>query len=309
MLLRKFCFAAPPKGGIFIVALIFTLYGLNAYARPDMRPLGPNIADRGSAHYHFNVAYFASSDGERHYKVWTAIPNKAPPAQGYPILYALDGNAVMDRLSDPLLGKLTQKSPPVIVAIGYQTNLPFDQNARAYDYRPKVQDNPADPGRDRRKSGGSEAFRQLLENTIVEKAERGIAINPQQRAIWGHSYGGLFIIDSWLASARFHIFFSASPSLGQGNASLLANMAEAKANAFSQKSLYLMEGAVAVRRGSSAGAEAIQGKIQHTVAVLREKEVAVSWWPYPGLSHGEMFNASLQSALLAISGFPRGSGN
>jgi predicted alpha/beta superfamily hydrolase len=44
----------------------------------------------------------------------------------------------MDRLSDSLLETFTQKTPPVIVAIGYQTNLPFDQPARAYDYRPKV---------------------------------------------------------------------------------------------------------------------------------------------------------------------------
>ena len=94
-----------------------------------MRPLGPNIADRGSAYYHFNVAYFDSLDGERHYKVWTAIPNAAPPAEGYPILYALDGNAVMDRVSDSLLAQLTQKTPPVIVAVGYQTTLPFDPAA------------------------------------------------------------------------------------------------------------------------------------------------------------------------------------
>ncbi len=195
------------------------------------------------------------------------------------------------------------------MAIGYQTNLPFDQPARAYDYRPKVEENPADAGWDRRKSGGSEAFRQLLENTIVEKVERGIAINPQQRAIWGHSYGGLFIIDAWLASSRFQIYFSASPSLGRGNASLLAKMAAAKADAFNRKSLYLMEGAVATQRASSAGAEEIRGSVLQTVSLLKKNGVAVNWWPYPGLSHGEMFSASLQSALLAMSGFPRGSGN
>ena len=121
MLIRKFCSAYPPKGRIFIAALVFAFYGINADAKPDMRPLGPNIADRGSAYYHFNVAYFDSLDGERHYKVWTAIPNAAPPAEGYPILYALDGIAVMDRVSDSLLAQLTQKTPPVIVAVGYQT--------------------------------------------------------------------------------------------------------------------------------------------------------------------------------------------
>ena len=308
MLIRKFCSAYPPKGRIFIAALVFAFYGINADAKPDMRPLGPNIADRGSAYYHFNVAYFDSLDGERHYKVWTAIPNAAPPAEGYPILYALDGNAVMDRVSDSLLAQLTQKTPPVIVAVGYQTTLPFDQNARAYDYRPTVKENSADSGRDSRKSGGSEAFRQLLQNTIVENVERGMKIDPRRRAIWGHSYGGLFIIDSWLASSRFRIYFSASPSLGRGNASLLDKMAEAKADAFSQKSLYLMEGAVATQRVSSAGAEETRGNVLQTVSLLKKKGVAVNWWPYPGLTHGEMFNASLQSALLTMSGYPRGTG-
>ena len=56
MLIRKFCSAYPPKGRIFIAALVFAFYGINADAKPDMRPLGPNIADRGSAYYHFNVA-------------------------------------------------------------------------------------------------------------------------------------------------------------------------------------------------------------------------------------------------------------
>jgi len=300
MLIRKFYSAYPPKGRIFIAALVCAFYGINADAKPDMRPLGPNIADRGSAYYHFNVAYFDSLDGERHYKGWTAIPNAAPPAEGYPILYALDGNAVMDRVSDSLLAQLTQKTPPVIVAVGYQTTLPFDQNARAYDNRPTVKENSADSGRDSRKSGGSEAFRQLLQNTIVENVERGMKIDPRRRAIWGHSYGGLFIIDSWLASSRFRIYFSASPSLGRGNASLLDKMAEAKADAFSQKSLYLMEGAVATQRVSSAGAEETRGNVLQTVSLLKKKGVAVNWWPYPGLSHGEMFNASLQSALLKV---------
>lgn len=215
----------------------------------------------------------------------------------------------MDRLSDTLLEKLTHKTPPVIVAIGYQTNLPFDQTARAYDYRPKVEEDPADNRWDRRKSGGSGAFRRLLEDTIMEKVERGIAINPQRRAIWGHSYGGLFVIDARLTSSRFQLYFSASPSLGRGQAALLDRMAGAKGEAFNRNALFLMEGAVATQRGSSAGAVDTRSKVQQTVSRLRKNGVAVNWWPYPGLSHGAMFSASLQSALLTISGFPRGSGN
>lgn len=118
---------------LFLVSFCFSAL---SYAQPDMQPLGPNIADKGSGYYHFRVNDFQSADGARHYRVWTAIPNKAAPPSGYPVLYMLDGNAVMDRLPETLLKQLADHSPPVIVAIGYQTNLPFDLNGRAYDYTP-----------------------------------------------------------------------------------------------------------------------------------------------------------------------------
>lgn len=101
-------------------------YSSGSFARPDLQPLGPNIADKGSAFYHFTQRQYDSADGERHYRVWTAVPDKAPPAAGYPVLYMLDGNAVMDKLNDAFLQQLSAGSPPVIVAIGYQTALPFD---------------------------------------------------------------------------------------------------------------------------------------------------------------------------------------
>ncbi|EMC5720459.1 alpha/beta hydrolase, partial [Salmonella enterica subsp. enterica serovar Kentucky] len=101
---------------LFLVSFCFSAL---SYAQPDMQPLGPNIADKGSGYYHFRVNDFQSADGARHYRVWTAIPNKAAPPSGYPVLYMLDGNAVMDRLPEALLKQLADHSPPVIVAIGY----------------------------------------------------------------------------------------------------------------------------------------------------------------------------------------------
>ncbi|HFI9286714.1 TPA: catecholate siderophore esterase IroE, partial [Escherichia coli] len=146
---------------------------------------------------------FDSVDGTRHYRVWTAVPNTTAPASGYPILYMLDGNAVMDRLDDELLKQLSEKTPPVIVAVGYQTNLPFDLNSRAYDYTPAAESRKTDlhSGRFSRKSGGSNNFRQLLETRIAPKVEQGLNIDRQRRGLWGHSYGGLFVLDSWLSSS------------------------------------------------------------------------------------------------------------
>lgn len=90
-------------GGLLTLAVGALLYSSGSCARPDLQPLGPNIADKGSAFYHFTQRQYDSVDGERHYRVWTAVPNKAPPATGYPVLYMLDGNAVMDKLSDAFL--------------------------------------------------------------------------------------------------------------------------------------------------------------------------------------------------------------
>jgi hypothetical protein len=122
----------------FIIPL-FTLLSLLlspavGFARPDMTPLGPNIADKGSAWYRFTVNTVDSADGQRHYKVWTAVPRKPAPATGYAALYMLDGNAVMNHLSEALLQKLAAGNPPVLVAVGYQTPLPFDLAARTLDY-------------------------------------------------------------------------------------------------------------------------------------------------------------------------------
>ncbi|WP_267460064.1 alpha/beta hydrolase, partial [Klebsiella quasipneumoniae] len=185
---------------LLTLAIGALFYSSGSFARPDLQPLGPNIADKGSAFYHFTQRQYDSADGERHYRVWTAVPDKAPPAAGYPVLYMLDGNAVMDKLNDAFLQQLSAGSPPVIVAIGYQTALPFDTAARAWDYTPPLKTHEPRPGKTAlppRKTGGNYLFRQLLSETMVPLTEANLEIDPRQRAIWGHSYGGLFVLDAW----------------------------------------------------------------------------------------------------------------
>lgn len=123
MYAREYRSTRPHKAIFFHLSCLTLICSAQVYAKPDMRPLGPNIADKGSVFYHFSATSFDSVDGTRHYRVWTAVPNTTAPASGYPILYMLDGNAVMDRLDDELLKQLSEKTPPVIVAVGYQTNL------------------------------------------------------------------------------------------------------------------------------------------------------------------------------------------
>lgn len=287
------------------ISCMTLLYGAKGDAKPDMAPLGPNIADRGSAFYHFRVDNFDSADGKRHYRVWIGIPDKTPPASGYPILYMLDGNAVMDRLSESLLKQLAEKSPPVIVAVGYQTHLPFDLNGRAYDYTPTLDVKSGDVeevnGRYRRKGGGSEGFRQLLEVRISPNAERGIKIDPERRGLWGHSYGGLFALDSWLSSSFFRVYYSASPSLGKDYVSLLTRLTAIDKAQYCHKSLFFMEGSASPGKNTQTQSHDILNQIHNSVSSLQQNGLTAEYWDYPGVTHGPMFNASFQSALVHMS--------
>lgn len=290
--------------GLLTLAIGALFYSSGSIARPDLQPLGLNIADKGSAFYHFTQRQYDSADGERHYRVWTAVPDKAPPAAGYPVLYMLDGNAVMDKLDDAFLQQLFAGSPPVIVAIGYQTALPFDTAARAWDYTPPLKTHEPRAGKPAlppRKTGGNDVFRQLLTETMVPQTEANLKIDPHQRAIWGHSYGGLFVLDAWRKASPFGIYYSASPSLGQALQSPLQASQSLDAVRFRGKSLYLLEGD-GKARGEPSGHEASLEVLRQTQQQLASKGLTVAFWRYPGLTHGQMFEVSLRSALLHLSG-------
>lgn len=279
-------------------------YSTASFAKPDMQPLGPNIADKGSEYYHFRVNDFDSADGARHYRVWTAVPKKNAPSSGYPVLYMLDGNAVMDRLPETLLKQLAEHSPPVIVALGYQTSLPFDLSGRAYDYTPVLKTasagNENNP-RFRRKTGGSPEFSQLLETHIAPQVEQRLAINPERRGIWGHSYGGLFVLGSWLSSSFFHQYYSASPSLSRDNFALLTRMTAVNPVQYCHKNLIIMEGSAATGDSRQNQMAEVLYKVHATITTLESKGVNTAFQDYPGLGHGPMFNVSFRDALLDIS--------
>ncbi|MBJ3814572.1 alpha/beta hydrolase [Shimwellia pseudoproteus] len=279
-----------------LVPAIFSI--APASARPDMTPLGKNIADTGSAWYHFTTRQFSSADGKRHYQVWIGTPRKAVPG-GYPVLYLLDGNAVMSHLDDPLLGRLSQGTPPVIVAVGYRGNLPFDRKGRSYDYTPPGSIDTPGEQRDR-VYGGSREFLALLRDSIIPGAEQGIVVNPARRGIWGHSYGGLLVLDAWLHSKCFTRYYSASPSFWQGNFRQVDQLRQQPAADPSAR-LFLMEGAE-VQRGRGIPVGVRWRTTAQIVSQLREAGKTFTLINYPGLSHGTMFPTSAEGAMLDVAG-------
>ena len=289
-----------------VISLLFTLALLfspaTLLARPDLKPLGKNIADTGSAYYQFETHFFNSAAGERRYKVWIGIPEKAAPSTGYPVLYMLDGNAAMARLSEPLLKQMFEDQPPVLVAVGYDTNLPFDVIARSYDYTPTSAD-PAvkQPLVQGRKTGGSQEFRQFLLTEIIPYVEKRAPSDPSKRAIWGHSFGGLFVLDTFYNATWFHDFFAAAPSLGWGDQRIVKLAKESNPRHLQNRSLYLMEGdgVTEQRKGHSVDLKREEGQL---IKILMQKGVDLHLSRYPGQTHGQIFPSSLMDTLHIMSG-------
>lgn len=283
---------------LLAVSLLFTNF---ASAKPNIQPLGPNIADTKSQYYDFKIKKFSSKDQQRTYKVWLATP-KAKTLAPQSVLFALDGNAFMDRLKEPMLAKMAQRHAPVLVVIGYDSHLPFVSEARSRDYTPadasgKIQPDPRSPDR---LSGGSADFRKVVLEQIAPWVETQAQVDAQHVGLWGHSYGGLFVLDTLLNSSYFSHYFAASPSLTWADNRMLNKVLNSQVPYAKNKRLLLMEGDVVAGEGEKISTHFDQQSILNNRKIahyLDEQNVKSKLMVYPNQSHGAMFNMAMTEIL------------
>ena len=300
-----------------LCSLILSLVlGTSAYAKPELKPLAANIADRGSDYYQFKVQNFQSLDQQRDYKVWLAMPKNSDKHKALPVIYMLDGNSVMSRLDDDLLKKMSEQNNMVIVAIGYKSNLPFESAARSVDYTPADLSNKIhlDPRNPERMSGGSQQFRQLISNQIIPWVNAQvklshITLDSHRTALWGHSYGGLFVLDTLLNNFQiknsenksvFSHYYVASPSLTWADSRILKAVEHVRSEQVKGSQLVVMEGDTIPSETARISPNADRLMIQNNrqlVLDLASKGVNAKLLLYPHLSHGQVFQASLMDVL------------
>ena len=161
------------------------------------------------------------------YRIYLSVPALPPPAGGYPVLYALDGddNFALFHRANPRqaseFARLRQHGPQVpapgvVVGIGY--GRPFSQtlDLRALDYTPPAACQPCDAQSPRH--GGADAFARFLNDELKPEIARRLPVNPARQSLFGHSYGGLFTVYQLLRQPQtFQQFFAISPSLWFGD--------------------------------------------------------------------------------------------
>lgn len=312
-----------------MVSALLLLHSPAVCAQPDLSQKSrPGIADAGSgsAYYHFKTLAVTSDDGERHYRIVIGIPKKAAATAGYPAIYLLDGNAALEVIDEPLLAILDAADPPVIVALAYNTDLRFDVRARTYDYTPPFNPvNVVDEEQARGRTGGGAArFQALLAQRIMPAVEQMTSIDTHRQSLWGHSYGGLFVLHALFTQPNmFRNYVAASPSLWWQHGAI-----QAEANAFMRchtaagpvldKHLWIMTGSAehqataAVRTTDPAllsmlaarAATAPDAARQLALQLAAATRIETSYMEIPGLSHGPMLAASLVPALRIAAGLP-----
>lgn len=186
------------------VLLFFSILPAMSYSA------GPDDVDRPGT----RVFTLESTETGHDYLIQVAQPEAPPPASGYPVLYLLDGNAYLplaQAARDTLMRESPRHgSPLMIVAIGYPGVSRFDFERRALDYTPpRAERNQAG-----RSHGGADRFLAFINNRLKPEIARRYPVDADREALFGHSFGGLFVLHVLLSAPdTFERYIAISPSL------------------------------------------------------------------------------------------------
>jgi len=210
--------------------------GLTTYAcaRPaPMEPAQRNVQPVAMPH----SEQWALKSAGRTFEISVALPTGPAPARGYPVLYVLDAGTSFATLVDTVRNQESMFGPVVVVGIGYPGEK--DVANRLYDLTPATDRAtlpptiPAGWGA----TGGADAFLEFIQQTLKPAIERKVSIDRDRQALFGHSLGGLFVLQVLFTRPDlFNTYIAGSPSIWWGNRMILK-----QASAF--KSLQARSGA------------------------------------------------------------------
>ncbi|WP_224769530.1 alpha/beta hydrolase [Pseudosulfitobacter pseudonitzschiae] len=186
------------------------------------------MADSGGTRW-FDLKDSQTGDIRR---VFLWVPPGEAPADGWPALWLLDGNAVIGTAVDVMRAQAfwptgTNLGWGVLIAVGYPTDAAYDSFRRSWDLGPPPgQSYPpfAADGPRVRTGGGAEMARFLLEDVRGFLAGQ-VALDPARQSLFGHSFGGLFAL--WLMFTRpdaFANWIAASPAITWEDSFLLQHL-------------------------------------------------------------------------------------
>ena len=232
-----------------------------------------------------------SPDGHD-YKIMVAWPDTPAPADGWPVLWLLDGedNFAISVMTARRLTKASARSgvePGLIVAVesGSLTR-------RVLDYTPLVAGYSIPSGAPAAAftTGGADAFLNFLEKSVRPEVMRRWPIDKNRSALMGHSFGGLLVVHALTQDRGYSDYIAISPSLWFGDGIVqkrplpLAAMPKPR-----------LKMAIGEREG---GPMEGLGSLEPFLQELAAKGIAADYKLLPGQSHGSTMMASMVEGIM-----------
>lgn len=154
----------------------------------------------------------SAEQGGPNWHIQIARPACEPPAQGYPVLYLLDGDATFPvawrtlvELDDPCLA---------LVAIGYPGGMRIDIPRRYYDLTPPTAAEYLRARNPDLRTGGQDAFLDFIIGPLRARLSDILPLDATRQTLFGHSLGGLFVLRALMTRpGQFQSYVAADPSL------------------------------------------------------------------------------------------------
>lgn len=279
----------------WIVLVMFPLLCSASFKMKPMQPLTDN------QWYTVDVINLSSKDGQRHYRIFFAIPRQAPATRGYPVLYTTDGNAQL-----PLLMQLYTPNmgpAPLIVSIGYPVDTEYSLSDRTRDYTPKAD------GDDFKNGGGAECFYQFIEHQVKPLVEQRYSVNKQQQTLSGHSFGGLFALYILFNHpTAYQHYVAASPSIWWGDGIVVPNRTPLIEEPIGSVTITVGEYEESLAKNTNKHQvkkhnNKLVNRKQVTRArqlakMLKQQDVNVNFIMFPKKNHGSVIPDALHTALI-----------
>lgn len=168
----------------------------------------------------------------RPYRISIAAPAETAPADGYPVIYVLDPSSSFATLVETARNREPFLGPAVVVGIGYPESASGGERMR--DLTPPTDRATLPPdnlGTPWGEMGEADAFLRFVEERVKPAVEARLPIDRGRQALFGHSFGGLFVLHTLFNRPEaFQTYVAASPSIWWGGRSILG-----EARAFRQR--------------------------------------------------------------------------
>lgn len=209
---------------------------------------------------------------EQDYLIQVYKPKSEAPKDGYEVVYILDGNATFPYASLKAQGmdknSRANKTPPLIVAIGYTSKELFDVKARSFDYTPPYNGElkfPENRGSSQFTQGGADKFYSFIQKQLKLVIEENYPINTKKQTLFGHSYGGLFTLYAFLNhNEDFQNFIAASPSIWWNDFFILNQLKNKNLEVKNPTRLYLSVGEIENKGKNPSDIEIFSSYLKNT---------------------------------------------